>query len=360
MLIINATAIAATINVQVGGTGPVYTPSTVIIRPGDTVKWTWASMPPHGASVTSGTVASPTGLFDSGIRNTGYTFSYTFTTAGRYDYFCRVEPEMMVGSVEVIGSQALNISTRLRVETGENVMIGGFIITGSQAKRVIVRAIGPSLSQAGLSGWLADPVVELRRAGGSLVASNDNWKDTDQAAIEATGVAPQNDFESAIVTTLFPGSYTAVVSGKNGASGIGLVEVYDLDQPAHSRLANLSTRGFVQTATNVMIGGFIVGNGTQSAKVIARAIGPSLSQFNINGALANPTLELRDGNGGLVRSNNDWKESQQAEIEATGLQPQNDLESAIVAELLPGNYTGIVAGAGGGTGVGLVEVYQVP
>lgn len=193
-----------------------------------------------------------------------------------------------------------------------------------------------------------------------LVASNDNWKDTDRAAIEATGVAPQNDFESAIVTTLFPGNYTAVVSGKNGASGIGLVEVYDLDQAAHSRLANISTRGFVQTASNVMIGGFIVGNGNQSAKVIARAIGPSLSQFNISGALADPTLELRDGNGGVVRSNNNWRETQQAEIEATGLQPQHELESSVLAELLPGNYTAIVAGDGGATGVGLVEVYQLP
>lgn len=360
LLVTGATAGAATVEVQVGGTGPNFTPYAVRIRPGDTVKWTWASTPPHGASVTSGTSPSPNGLFDSGIRNTGYTFSYTFTTAGRYDYFCRVEPEMMTGIVEVIGSQTSNISTRLRVETGENVMIGGFIVAGFDAKKVIVRAIGPSLQQFGLTDLLADPVVELRNSVGAILASNDNWKDTQQAAIEETGLRPQSDFESAIVTTLAPGSYTAIVSGKNGTSGVGLVEVYDLTPTAPlSRLANLSTRGFVQTGSNVMIGGFILANGTQAAKVVVRAIGPSLSQFNINGALANPTLELRDGNGGLVRGNNDWKETQQADIEATGLQPQNDLESAIVAELLPGNYTGIVAGAGGGTGVGLVEVYQV-
>ena len=350
--------LGATVQVQVGGSGPEFTPAEVIIRPGDTVQWNWAFVP-RGASVTSGTANHPTGLFDSGIHGQGYTFSYTFTTAGRFDYFCRVEPQMMTGVVEVIDSQAQNISTRLKVETGENVMIGGFIISGNEAKKVIIRAIGPSLQQAGLSGVLDDPVLELRNSALALIASNDNWKDTQQSAIEETGIAPQSDFESAIVVTLAPGSYTAIVSGKNGTSGVGLVEVYDLAQGVQARLANISTRGRVQTANNVMIGGFILGNGTQPAKLVVRAIGPSLSQFNISGALADPTLELRDSNGGLVRSNNNWKESQQAEIEASGLSPQHELESAILAELLPGNYTAIVAGNGGGTGVGLVEVYQV-
>ena len=358
LLVADATAGAATVQVQVGGTGPEFTPYAVRIRPGDTVQWNWA-LTPHGASVTSGTLTQPTGLFDSGIRSQGYTFSYTFMSAGWFDYFCKVEPEMMTGVVEVIGSQASNISTRVRVETGENVMIGGFIVSGLEPKKVIIRALGQSLQQFELTDLLDDPVVELRSSTGAVLASNDNWKDTQQAAIDETGLRPQSELESAIVATLNPGSYTAVVSGKSGTSGVGLVEVYDLGPDVVSRLANLSTRGFVQTGSNVMIAGFILANGTQAAKVVVRAIGPSLSQFNINGALANPTLELRDGNGGLVQSNNDWKESQQADIEATGLQPQNDLESAIVAELLPGNYTGIVAEAGGGTGVGLVEVYQV-
>ena len=250
----------------------------------------------------------------------------------------------------------LNISTRMQVLTGDQVLIGGFIITGTDPKMVILRAIGPSLTDFGVAGALADPVLELRAADGSVITSNDNWT-SDRAAIEATGLQPSKDLESAIVATLDPGAYTAIVSGKNGTTGVGLVEAYDLDTAAASELANISTRGFVATESNVMIGGFILGSETN---VLIRAIGPSLTDFGVAGALADPTLELRDGQGALISSNDNWKEPNETEIAATGLQPGMDEESALLETLPAGAYTAIVAGAGATTGVGLVEVYRLP
>lgn len=355
-----STALSATYIVNVIGNEQSFSPDVITIRVGDTVEWHWISTPDH-CSVTSGTPQTgPNGVFDSGIHRPPHTFSYTFTTIGHYDYYCTQDPEgIMVGSVDVIGSQPLNISTRLRVQTGENVLIGGFIISGNVRKNVIIRAIGPSLQQSGVTDALADPIMELHGSDGSFISSNDNWKDTQQAEIENTGIPPQNDLESAIVANLAPGSYTTIVSGVNAATGIGLVEVYDLDQPSSCRLANISTRGFVQTESNVMIGGFILDNSIQAPTVVVRAIGPSLTQFGINNALPDPTLDLRDANGSLVRNNNNWRESQQTEIEATGLAPSHDLESALVAELPPAPYTVIVSGAGSTTGVGVVEVYDL-
>ena len=258
-----------------------------------------------------------------------------------------------------VPTQPLNISTRLRVQTGENAMIGGFIVTGSEQKRVIVRAIGPSL--ANVAGALADPVLELRGPDGSLVASNDNWTETQQTEIEATGVAPTNGLESAIVVTLPATAHTAIVTGKDDTSGIGLVEVYDLDQLADSRLANISTRGFVETGDNVMIAGVIVGGGSANSRVVIRAIGPSLSQDGVANPLADPTLELYDGNGTLVATNDDWEDNnaEAAEITTVGLAPQNDAESAMITDLGPGLHTAIVAGKDNSTGVGLVEVYHL-
>ncbi len=257
-------------------------------------------------------------------------------------------------------SQSLNISTRMEVLTDDQVLIGGFIITGNDPKKVVLRAIGPSLAGFYIANPLADPVLELHGADGSLIATNDNWKDTQQSEIEATGIQPQNDLESAIVRTLDPGSYTAIVSGKGGGTGVGLIEGYDLDQAADSQFANISNRGFVGTGSNVMIAGFILGGGAGNASVVVRALGPSLTQFEVSGALADPTLELHDANGALIRSNDNWKETQQTDIEATGLQPTNDLESAIFQTLAPGAYTAIVGGKGDLTGVGLVEVYRLP
>lgn len=252
----------------------------------------------------------------------------------------------------------LNVSTRLRVETGENVLIGGFIITGNEPKKVIVRALGPSLAAAGVSGALGDPMLELRAGDGSVLASNDNWT-TQRAEVEGSGVPPPHELEAAVVATLAPGAYTAVVSGKGETSGAGLIEVYDLGRAADSQLANISTRGFVQTGSDVMIGGFIVGNSAGTGRVALRAIGPSLSGKGISNALANPTLELRDAHGDLVRENDDWQDSQRTEIEATTIAPTDPAESAIVATLRPGNYTAVVRGKNDSTGVGLVEVYNV-
>ena len=251
----------------------------------------------------------------------------------------------------------LNISTRLRVRSGDDALIGGFIITGSEAKRVIIRAIGPSLAQQGVNGALENPTLQLFTGGGESLAFNDNWRDTQQAEIEASTIPPGNGLESAIVQTLAPGNYTAVVRGAGDTTGIGLVEVYDLAQSAPATLANISSRGFVETGENVMIGGFIVGSST---RVVVRAIGPSLAAAGVAGALQDPMLRLVDVNGTEVRANDDWKSDQRAEIEATGIPPGDERESALVANLAAGSYTAIVRGKNNTAGVGLVEVYNVP
>ena len=252
-----------------------------------------------------------------------------------------------------------NIATRNRVETGDNALIGGFIVTGTQSKRVIIRAIGPSLNAIGLQDVLANPTLELHGPDGSVLDSNDNWQDSpNKQAIIDTGVAPTNDLESAIVATLpaSPGgtNYTAIVRGANNGTGIGVVQVFDLDRTVDSKLANISTRSLVQTGDNVLFAGTIV-LGDTAQKVIVRAIGPSLASF-VSGAMADPTLELHDGNGGLLASNDNWRSDQQDEIIATGVAPTDDLESAIVT-MLPANgaqYTAIVRGAGNTTGIAVV------
>ena len=258
-----------------------------------------------------------------------------------------------VVAVTCISVPLTNISTRLRVETADNMLIGGFIITGTQEKKVLVRAIGPSLP---LSDRLADPILELHDSSGQTIATNDNWMDApNRQAIIDTTIPPSNNLESAILMSLTPGAYTATVRGVNNTTGIGLVEAYDLDRTVNSRLVNISTRGLVQTSDNVLIAGMIV-LGQTPQTVIVRAIGPSL---DLPGKLADPILELRDGNGALIRSNDNWRSDQEAEIMATTIPPTNDLESAIVATL-PANgasYTAIVRGVNGTTGVAVVEVY---
>ncbi|MEY2549412.1 MAG: hypothetical protein QOD64_1994, partial [Verrucomicrobiota bacterium] len=231
------------------------------------------------------------------------------------------------------------------------------IITGNASKKVIVRGIGPSLS--GLNPVLANPVLELRGPDGSLITSNDNWKDTQQIEIENSTLAPASPLESAIVATLVPGNYTAILSGKDASTGIGLVEMYDLDLTSGSKLANISTRGLVETGNNVMIAGFIFGNGTAGEKVVVRAMGPSLG--GIANVLANPTLELHDANGSPLISNDDWNDdaTQAAQIMALGMAPKNGFESALITTLPPGQYTAIIAGNNGGTGVGVAEVYHL-
>jgi hypothetical protein len=251
-----------------------------------------------------------------------------------------------------------NISTRAFVQTGDNVMIGGLIITGSGQKKVILRAIGPSLSNFGIANALQDPVLELHDSTGALIASNDNWIDaSNKQAISDSGLAPSNNLESAILTNLNPSSYTAIVHGVNNGTGVALVEAYDLDQTAGSKFTNISTRAFAQTGDNVMIGGLIV-TGSDSENVIVRAIGPSLTQYGIANALADPMLELHDSNGNTIASNDNWIDaSNKQAIIDSGLAPSNNLESAILTSLNPGSYTAIVHGVNNGTGVALVEVF---
>jgi hypothetical protein len=256
-------------------------------------------------------------------------------------------------------TRLLNISTRLRVLTGDNALIGGFIVTGNAPKKVIVRAIGPSLTNLGIPGALVDPVLELHGGGGFSTITNNNWRDTQETEIQATGIAPSEDLESAIVAMLPPGAYTAIVRGSNSGTGVGLIDAYDLNATANSQLANISTRGFVDSGANVMIGGFILGNGSANARVLLRAIGPSLANLGIPGALDDPTLELHNNNGDIIAANDDWRETQQAEIKATGIPPSDHRESAIIQPLAPGAYTAIVRGKNNTTGVALVEAYRL-
>jgi|CZKQ01.1.fsa_nt_gi hypothetical protein len=266
-------------------------------------------------------------------------------------------------SVVRTGKQ-LNISTRLDVQTGDGVGIGGFILTGSDPKKVVVRALGPSLTGLGVPGALQDPTLELHDHTGAIIAFDNDWKDSQQTEIQNTGLAPGDDREAAIVQTLSPGAYTAIVRGNGNTTGVGLVEVYDVDPNTNSILANLSSRGFVDTGDEVMIGGEIIGrgigvNGAGSAKVLVRGIGPSLSSAGILGALQDPTLELHDGNGAIIASNDNWKDTQQSAIQATGLAPSDDRESAILTILTKGSYTAILRGKNGATGIALIEAYKV-
>jgi len=262
--------------------------------------------------------------------------------------------------VSALPAQALNISGRARVETGQGVVISGFIVTGTTPKRVGVRALGPSLANFGVLGPLADPIIQLNRGDGSLVMANDNWKNTQQAEITGAGLVPSDDGEAALIATLPAGNYTAIVSGKNGGTGVTLAEVYDLDQAADSRLANISTRATVGTGSDVLIGGFITGSKIGAARVAIRALGPSLQQFGIANPLPDPRLELRNANGALLASNDNWQSDagQAALITGYGLAPPNSVESAIAISLAPAPYTAIVTGKNNQTGIGLIEIYD--
>jgi ethanolamine utilization microcompartment shell protein EutS len=257
-------------------------------------------------------------------------------------------------------SQVINLSTRMRVQTGDNVGIGGFIITGTVPKPLIIRAIGPTLARQDVIDVLADPTLELHGPAGFATITNNDWRDTQEAEIQATGIPPTNNLESSIVVTLAPGAYTAIVSGNGNSSGVALVEVYDLNQNVDSRMANISTRAFVSTGDNIVIAGFLLSDQIVSARVIIRGMGPSLTAGGIPNVLADPTLELHDTNGVLLIANNDWQDNaaQAAEIIAAGLAPTNSLESAIAATLPPGVYTALFAGLNDGTGIGVVEVYD--
>lgn len=313
--------------------------------------WKMAN-PAAGATWASDSVGLPKQVLVYDLRCEPTSGVITAATLGRGIYAFSAPT-----SNSTPAPKLLNISTRMRVLEGEKALIGGFIITGSDQKKVLIRGLGPSLPVA---GQLADPNLELL-TGATSLAKNDNWKDTQQAEIAATTVPPPNELESAIVQTLAPAGYTAILRGNNGGTGVGLVEIFDLAASANSKLANISTRGFVDLGDFVMIGGVIIGGGPAgvNAKVLVRAIGPSLADAGVAGPLLDPTLELRDANAALVAQNDNWKDSQEAEITATTIPPTNEAESALVQTLPPGNYTAIVRGKNEATGVALVELYNL-
>ena len=290
--------------------------------------------------------------------NTGADVAYTATFNGEQDiYYVRVAP---------LASRLLNIR-RARVSGRVSKCLSPDSSRRHGSETSHHSRLGPSLSSFGLTGVLSNPTLELHR-GNTTLATNDNWKIrsdgmSQQAQVEATGLAPTNNFESAIVTTLNPGAYTAILRGKNNFTGIGLIEVYDLAPTTNAKFFDISTRGLVSTGNNAMIGGFVVGAGNGFGEtVVVRAIGPSLTSAGIVGALRDPTLELHDQNGALITTNDNWKindqshQSQEAEVRASGLQPMNDLESVIVTSLAPGLYTAIVRGKNNTSGVALVDL----
>jgi hypothetical protein len=261
--------------------------------------------------------------------------------------------------------QSQNISTRANVGTGDNVLIGGIIITGNDTKQVVVRGIGPSLTGAGVTDALADPILELHDSTGAIIATNDNWMDNSEAdrmILIDNNLAPGSDLESALVVNPSPGAYTAIVRGVGDTTGVALVEAYDLDNgTTDSQLANISTRGFVGTGEDVMIGGFILGGGGGAfAQIIVRGIGPSLADFGVADPLADPFLELHNADGDVVASNDNWMDDPNMQTVADrGLAPSEPNESAIYEVLPSGAYTAILSGVGDTTGIGLVETYDV-
>jgi hypothetical protein len=264
----------------------------------------------------------------------------------------RLVPTVSTGSAKLA-----NISTREDIETGDNVLIGGFIIGGTDAKQVAIRAIGPSLP---LTNFLSDPVLELHGgADNSIIAQNDDWESAANSDQIPKELQPGDPRESVILITLEPGSYTAIVRGVGATTGIGLVEVYDLESDADSQLANISARGFVQTEDKVMISGFIGQGGDGISQLLVRALGPSLTTLGVSNALADPLLELHDSDGNLIAENDNWKDTQRDAIENSGLTPSNDLESAIITTVPAGSYTAIIRGVNDSSGVALAEVYNI-
>jgi hypothetical protein len=280
------------------------------------------------------------------INISGFTATFNYSSSG------------ITLTVTSVPDIPLNISTRMQVGTDPDQLIGGFIITGTEAKKVIILATGPSLTAFQLTGVLVDPILELYK-GSTLIATNDNWKIPAQAEIEATGFAPKEELESALVRTLVPGDYTAVVRGTNG-TGIGTVQVYDLAETSKSKLANISSRGRIEPGDGkALIAGFIIGgNGGGDSRVIVRALGPSI--IGIAGVLPDPAMELKNANGSTVTSNDDWEQSpDKAEISARGFAPAHRLESALMTSLPKGAFTAVVRGKGNDAGVAVVEVYNV-
>jgi hypothetical protein len=287
-------------------------------------------------------------------------FYYQYPTIGCNTAYNSIPIHLESTKFPTVGPQALNLSTRGLVSVGDNVLIGGFIITGTAPKSVVARALGPSLTSFGVPNVLADPMLSVYNSSHALIASNDNWQsDPNHFIIEANGLAPGNLLESATVQTLAPGAYTVIVTGHDATAGIGLVELYDLSPLSNSNLGNMSTRGAVGTGDGVVISGFIVGD-VDSATVIVRALGPSLASFGVNGVLTDPTLTIYDSTGAAIATNDNWQDNVNAiDIQRNGLAPPNPAESALVLHLPAGSYTAVVSGGNGGTGIALAEVYTL-
>ena len=334
----------------------------LILVSGSIINLDFTGPPDVIASLKVNGVAQPPGIYGGSMSGAPHILPEFGSGLGTVE----------AGPISTLG----NISTRAFVQTGDNVMIGGFIVQGAEPKKIVIRAIGPSLTQYGVPNPLLNPTLELHDDTGALIASNDNWGTTiiggiitsDQVTdILNSGYAPGDIRESAMIVSLPPGNYTAIVRGVANMTGVALAEVYDLNPAPDSTLGNISTRSFVQTGDNVMIGGFIV-QGTQPRSVIIRAIGPELTQYGVPNVLADPTLELHDATGALIASNDNWQHtiiggiitaSQVRDILNSGYAPGDPRESAIIADLPAGNYTAIVRGANNTTGVALVEVYDL-
>ncbi len=298
-----------------------------------------------------------------GLNARGETiFSYRYPTISCTKVYRALPIHLENTKFPTVGPQALNLSTRGLVSIGDNVLIGGFIVTGTEPKRMVLRALGPSLSGFGLSDVLADPVLSVYNSSGTLVTSNDNWQsDVNHFVVESNGLAPAHLEESAIARYMAPGAYTVIVTGRDATPGIGLVELYDISPLSNSQLENISTRGSVGTGDNVLINGFIVGD-VESATVVVRALGPTLATppYGVSGVLSDPTLTIYDSNGSPIASNDNWQDDPNASlVQKNGLTPPNASESALVLHLPAGAYTAVVRGANGATGNALVEVYHL-
>jgi hypothetical protein len=268
-----------------------------------------------------------------------------------------IGPMTVASAISASATQFQNFSSRVLIQNGDNVGIAGFVIGGSEPKKLLIRGLGPTLTELGITDVLQNPTLELHDSSGSLIARNDHWKNEQAAAIAATGLAPPNDSESAILATLQPGSYTVVQAGASGGTGVGLLEIYDLDPVATSTLVNMSTRGLVQPGNGALIAGCSVDSGSGANNVLVRALGPSLTALGVKGALPDPILTLYDSNGNVITANDNWKDSQQEAIENTAHQPPDDFEAAIFTTLTTGSYTAVVTGKNGNSGIALLEVY---
>ena len=302
------------------------------------------------------TLAQLLGLNSGGER----IFYYQYPTNSCDTAYNSIPLHLESTKFPTVGPQSLNLSTRGVVSTGNNVLIGGFIVTGPQSKTILLRALGPSLRSFGLSHTLRDPVLRVYNSSRTLIATNDNWQsDPHNADIRKSGLAPANLLESATLQILTPGAYTVIVAGKDPTPGTGLVELYDLSPRSTSKLVNMSTRGSVGTDDDVLITGFIVGD-VGSTTVIVRALGPSLASSGVTGVLSDPTLTIYDSTGSVIATNDNWQADANAiNVQRNGLAPPNPSESALVLHLPAGAYTAIVRGADGGTGVALAEVYSL-